>query len=212
MLHVQREGWELFRVTGEEVEKIPLRHESDELAVGGQPREIGHRDKVTIEDSFQLPHLLMWKLEKFFQQPEFVHQLKCGRMNGVAAKIAVEIGVFLQHRDVHTRARHQVTGHHSSGSATNDDATSADVRRRIHGIWKSILASRSESVDPPNRYSCCLLERRGRWKKLWRKKCVSCRSRRRRDRLRSWNGKFRSPRPDGCRSRSRLVESVIATR
>src|SRR6266404_5522097 len=212
MLHVQREGWELFRVTGEEVEKIPLRHESDELAVGGQPREIGHRDKVTIEDSFQLRHFLMWQLEKFFQQPELAHQLERGRMNGVAAKIAVEIGVLLQHHDIDAGAGEQIARQHSGGSATHDDATSADVRRRIHGIWKSMLASRSESVDPPNKYSCCLLERRGRWKKLCRRKCVSCRSRRRRDRLRSWNGKFRNQRRDGCGSRSRLVESVIATR
>ena len=172
MLHVDDKRREAFGFSDEKVQEIPLRHESDEFAVSRQPREVGHRDKVTIEDSFQLRHFLMRQLQEFIQQPEFVHQLKCGRMNGVAAKIAVEIAVLLQHHDIDAGAGEQIAGQHSGWSATHDNATSADVRRRVHGIWRSMLASRSPpsprlrrargDVDPPNKHSCCFFERRER--------------------------------------------------
>ena len=142
MLHVERERGEAFGVRRKKVQKIPLRHERDEFAARAQTREIRDRDGVAVEISSDLAQFLMRQLEKLLQQPELVHELEGGRMNGVAAKIAVEIGVFLQHDHVHTGARQQVTAHHSSRSATDDDATNADESRRFHGIWKSIVASR----------------------------------------------------------------------
>src|SRR6266446_7008145 len=135
---MERERREGFGFAGEKVEEVPLRHETDEFAVRRQTGEIGHGCDVAIEDPPQLGEFLMRELEKFFQQPELVHELESGRMNGVAAKIAVEISMLFQDRHFHTCARQQVTGHHSGGSATDDDATSADVRLRIHGIWKLI--------------------------------------------------------------------------
>src|SRR5438874_12580662 len=48
-------------------------------------------------------------------------------------------------------------------------------------------------------------------KKIWRKKCVPCRSRTRRDHLKLSNGKFRNHTPVGYESRSRRAVSVIAT-
>src|SRR5437879_5941107 len=83
----------------------------------------------------------------------------------IGAKIAVESAVLLQHHDIDAGAGEQIAGQHSGWSATHDNATSADVRRRVHGIWRSMLPSRSPpsprlrrargDVDPPNKHSCC---------------------------------------------------------
>jgi hypothetical protein len=127
---MERESRELFRVTGEEVEKIPLRHEGDELAAGGKVREIDDGHDVAIDDRMQLARFLVRHFQEFIEQSKLVHKFERGGMNGVAAKIAVEIGMLLQHRDFHTGARQQITGHHSSRSAANDDATHADS---VHG-------------------------------------------------------------------------------
>src|SRR5438094_9100277 len=48
-------------------------------------------------------------------------------------------------------------------------------------------------------------------KKIWRKKCVPCRSRMRRDHLKLSSGKFRNYSPVGYESRSRRAAFVIAT-
>src|ERR1700704_2627396 len=144
MLHVERESGELFRVTGEEVEKIPLRHESDELAPGGEMPEIGKGHDVAVDDGMQLACFLVWQLQEFIEQSELMHELERGRMNGVAAKIAVEIGMLLQHDDFHAGARQQITGHHSSWSATDNDATGANLRSHMWILNRgSVVSSNS---------------------------------------------------------------------
>src|SRR5207248_5723443 len=59
MLHVQSKGWESLCVAGKKVQKIPLRHESDEFAVLRQTREISDRDAVSIDYTAQFAKLLM---------------------------------------------------------------------------------------------------------------------------------------------------------
>ena len=66
-------------------------------------REIGDRHGVTVDDAAQFAHFLMGSLEEFVKQPELVHQFQRGRMNGVATKIAQEIGMFFQDDDLERR-------------------------------------------------------------------------------------------------------------
>ena len=47
-------------------------------------------------------------------------------MNGVAAEIAEEIGVLLQHHDLNAGARQQESEHHSGGPAAGDAALRRD--------------------------------------------------------------------------------------
>ena len=47
-LHVQLEVRETFGMPGEEIKKIPLRHERDEFATRWESREIGDRHGLTI--------------------------------------------------------------------------------------------------------------------------------------------------------------------
>src|SRR6266496_449025 len=82
--------------------------------------------------------------QELIEQPEFVHQLKSGRMDGVATEIAVEIGVLFQ--DCHGQAspREQITSHHTGRSAADDHAASLEFLRLIH--WHAVLISISYCV------------------------------------------------------------------
>src|SRR6478752_641426 len=91
----------------------------------GQAREVCHWNRVTVEDAANLAQLLVGQFEEFIQQSEFVHQLKGGGMNRVAAEIAKEIGMLFQHRHLNAGASEQITRHHSSRPAANDNATSS---------------------------------------------------------------------------------------
>jgi hypothetical protein len=55
-------------------------------------------------------------------QPEIVKHLECGWMNGVAAKIAQKIAVFLEHDDVDAGPCEQIAQHRAGRSAPGDAA------------------------------------------------------------------------------------------
>jgi hypothetical protein len=57
-----------------------------------------------------------------------MQKLEGGRMNGIAAEIAVEIRVFFQNNDVHSRPREQITSHHARRPAADNEAANVDVR------------------------------------------------------------------------------------
>ncbi len=59
-------------------------------------------------------------------RPEFEHQFERRRMNRVAAEIAEEIGVLLQHHDMNAGARQQESEHHPGGAAAGDAALRRD--------------------------------------------------------------------------------------
>ena len=57
-----------------------------------------------------------------------MQKLEGGRMNGIAAEIAVEIRVFFQNNDVHSGAREQITSHHARRPAADNEAANVDGR------------------------------------------------------------------------------------
>src|SRR6266481_2249172 len=134
-LHVQLEIRKSFCVGGDEIEKVPLRHERDEFAARGELGEISDGYNLPVDHGAQLSHFLMRLLQEFIKQAEFVHQLERGRMNGVAAEVAVEIGVLLKHCHLHAGPREQIARHHPRRSATDNHATS--LQFFTHGNSKS---------------------------------------------------------------------------
>ena len=110
---------------GEKIQKIPLRHESDEFAARGQPREIRDRHSVPVDHPAQLAHFLMRLLKEFLEQSELLHQLEGGGMNSIAAKIAIEIRMLFQDGHLHTRARQKEPEHHARRSAPRHHAMCA---------------------------------------------------------------------------------------
>src|SRR3954466_52306 len=79
MLHKQGKRGELFGFGGEEIEKVPLRHEADHFAVSWQARKIREGRNVAVKHSFQLSHLLVGQLKKFVEEPELIHEIERGR-------------------------------------------------------------------------------------------------------------------------------------
>src|SRR5207245_11383538 len=70
---------------------FPTRRSSD-LKMG----EVGERERGVADLPPQLADLLMRQLQEFIEQAELIEDLQRRRMDGVAAKIAKEIGVFLK--------------------------------------------------------------------------------------------------------------------
>ena len=120
---MQLETWKTFRVTGEKIQEIPLRHERDELATCRELGEISDRHDLPINDTAQFSNFLMRLFQEFIEQPKLVHQLQRGGMNGVAAEIAIEISMRFQDSHIHAGACEQVTGHHTRRPAAYDYAT-----------------------------------------------------------------------------------------
>src|SRR6478672_2261889 len=110
-------------MTGEEIEKVPLRHKRDEFATCGKLGEISDGYNLPVDHGAQLSHFLVRLFQKFLDQAELVHHLECGRMNSVASEIAIEISVLFEHCHLHAGPCEQIASHHPRRSAANDHAT-----------------------------------------------------------------------------------------
>ena len=129
-LHVQIEGRIALAPRGEEIEEVPLRHQRDVFAARRQVREIDHAHALCTDERGQPVDLLMRQLQEFVEQAEFGHQLQGGRVDRVAAEIAKEVGVLLQHRDLDAGTRQQKAEHHAGRTAAGDAALGGDRRVR----------------------------------------------------------------------------------
>jgi hypothetical protein len=97
-----------------------------------QMAEVGEAVDFVSEPPANRRHLLVRQLEELLQQAKLVHQFERGRMDGVAAEVAQEIGVFFQHDDIDAGARKQQAQHHAGRTAPNNTAC-----RLNHGCQQS---------------------------------------------------------------------------
>src|SRR5262249_54059697 len=104
-------------------EEVPLRHESNKLAVRRQMCEIGNAHDFVANLSREFAHFLMWQFEEFLQESEFVHQFERGGMNRVPTKVAQEIFVLFKNDYIHTGARKKKSQHHAGRPTSSDTAT-----------------------------------------------------------------------------------------
>ena len=121
-LHAQAEAWIGPRLVGEKIEKLPLRHEGDEVAARRQMREVGKHHAVLADLAGELAQLLMRPFEELIEQAELVHDLERRGMDRVAAEVAQEIGVLLEHHHLHAGAGEQIAQHHAGGPSSGDAA------------------------------------------------------------------------------------------
>src|SRR5580658_5097374 len=124
-LHHEMEPRVLFRMRRDKVQEIPLGDQGDERTLHFQVREIPDGDLFSANNRAQLTHFLMRQFQELTQQSEFVHELHGGRMNGIAAKVAEEIGPSFDDDHVDTGAGEQESKHHSRGSASGNTAASS---------------------------------------------------------------------------------------
>lgn len=88
---------------------------------------------MTIKYSADFADFLMRQPKKFLEQSQLMQQLKGGRMNRIAAEIAIEIRVLLQNDDVNSGSGEEKARHHSRRSAADNKAATAGFRDGIHG-------------------------------------------------------------------------------
>ena len=114
-------------MVGEEIEEVPLRHQRDELAARRQMGEVGDPHRRVADDAAETLHAPVRQLEEFIEQAELVHHLERRGMDGVAAEVAQEVGVLLQHHHVDAGARQQEAEHHAGGPAAGDAAGGGEL-------------------------------------------------------------------------------------
>ena len=129
-LHAELEGGQLLRLADEEVEKLPLRHHGDEGVALGQAAEVAELDRLAAEDAAQRPQTLVRPLQEGFEQAELVHDAQRRRMHRVAAEVAQEVGVLLEHHRRHAGAGQQEAQHHAGRAAADDAAAGGGDRGR----------------------------------------------------------------------------------
>src|SRR5205823_6334870 len=85
--HLQMERRVLPPLVGQEVQKIPLRHERQKLAVHRQVTEVAEYERGLADLARELAHLRVGQLEELFDEPKLVEDFQRRRVHGVAAKI-----------------------------------------------------------------------------------------------------------------------------
>src|SRR5215475_13798921 len=97
--------------------------------------EVGKDHEIVADKAPQLIGLLMRTLEEFFEQPELVHHLERRGMDGVAAEVAQEIGMLLEHQDVDAGAGEEKAEHHPGWSTAAIAQRVVMVSLRSWFIW-----------------------------------------------------------------------------
>src|ERR1043166_672709 len=150
----------------DEVEKIPLRHESNKAAASRQMSEVSERKCGVPNLSIQTMNFLMRKSEQLVQQTKLGNHLKGRRVDRVTAKIAQEVRMLFQNDDINAGPGEQEAQHHSGRSAASNAATG---RKRfsfsgLHGFsaividskWKPAILRRHISNAGSDRARSCI--------------------------------------------------------
>src|SRR2546426_1824033 len=102
-------------------------------------REIGDHDVAVSDLRRELRDLLVRQAQQRLEQPELVQNLQRRGVNRVAAEVAQEIGVLLQHQRAHAGAGEQQPEHHASRAAARN-ADLAGSARESAGFTLSALS------------------------------------------------------------------------
>src|ERR1700688_5263625 len=84
--------------------------------------QIRDGDGEIVNGGADLQKLLMGDAQKIIEEAELVHQLEGGRVNGVAAEIAEEVGVFFKDEDFDAGTGEKEAEHYAGGAASCDAA------------------------------------------------------------------------------------------
>ncbi len=89
-------------------------------ALDRQRGKIGDGEILALDAGADALDLVEGHLQELLQQAELGHELDGGGMNGIAAEIAQEILVLLEHRDLNPGTGEEKAEHHARRPATDD--------------------------------------------------------------------------------------------
>ena len=130
VFHEEVEVGVLCGLGGEEVEEVPLRHESDELFVGGEVGEIGDGKVFAADGEDELGDSLVGKGEEGVEDAQLVHEVEGGGVDGVAAEVAKEVFVLFEDGDVVAVSGEEIAEHHAGWASAYDAAGGFGDRHR----------------------------------------------------------------------------------
>src|SRR5262249_17833676 len=104
----------------EEIQKVPLRHQRNKLAMRRHASEICDLKAVAAGDTADGLQLLMRHCQELVQNSKFVHQFQGGGMDRISTEVAKEILVLFEHTDVYAFARQQISEHDTSRPAAHN--------------------------------------------------------------------------------------------
>lgn len=119
--HVKVELRIRFGFFGDETEEVPLGHEADEFAVHGQVGKVGNGDGEVVDDRADFAEFLVGNAEEIVEEAEFVDELEGGGVDGVAAEVAKEVGVFFEDEDFDAGAGEKEAEDHACGASAGDE-------------------------------------------------------------------------------------------
>ena len=122
-LHSQMEAGIDLGPLREKIEEVPLGNQCNEFAAGREMSEIRECIFLLAEGGADCRGFLVRQFQELVQQAQLVHELQCGGMDGVAAEIAQEVGVLLQHDHVDAGAREQKAEHEPARPAADHATT-----------------------------------------------------------------------------------------
>jgi hypothetical protein len=93
-------------------------------------RKVGDGDGKIFNERADFAEFLMRAVEEVFEEAEFVHEFESGGMDGVAAKIAEEVGVFFEDKNFDAGASEKKTENHACGTSANDAAGGLEGLRK----------------------------------------------------------------------------------
>jgi hypothetical protein len=93
--------------------------------------EIRDGNRLVADLAGQMSNFLVGSFQEFIQNAELVHDFESGRMNRVAAEVAEEVGMLLQHDYIDSHARQEETEHDAGRTSSSNAATGAQGFR--HG-------------------------------------------------------------------------------
>ena len=121
-IHEQPKAGTTPRLTGEEVEEVPLGHERQIGVTRRQMAEVGQGQDALGGLYAQHRHLRVWPAQQLISQAEFRHDLQRRRVQRVASKVAQEVVVFLQDEHVEAMSGQQEPEHEAGRPAAGDAA------------------------------------------------------------------------------------------
>jgi hypothetical protein len=147
-LHLEREARERRRLVAQEVEELPLRHHRDERRGRAQVRQVADRIVSPGDADLRLMHPVMRPREEPAEHAELVEHLHRRGVDGVAAEIAEEVGVLLEHPHAHPSAREKQSGHHARRPAADDQDIGGCAGQRRPAIVRECMAKPSPTRCP----------------------------------------------------------------
>jgi hypothetical protein len=109
------------RFVGDEIEEVPLRHHRDEIPPRIEMREIGDGQVAAADQPLNVVHLVVRPLEQPVEQAQLREYPQSRGMDGVAAKVAQEVAMLLEHRHRNARPGEEQARDHARRPPADDN-------------------------------------------------------------------------------------------